>query len=250
MSGLRGRPRIGVTGPDRGGAAAWAFHRLAIARAGGRALWIRPGSDPQRAVDGLVLGGGADVDPGLYGARPEAPTGPQRFRARNLPVYVARRLLGTRRWRRPDPARDALETRSFERARGAGLPVLAVCRGMQLVNVLLGGSLHQDVAGFYTETPSVRSVLAKKPVRVVAGSRLASVVGASPLWVNALHHQALSTLGAGLVPVAFEDNGIVQAIEAEGPLLIGVQWHPEFLPFGPRHQALYRALVNEARARR
>lgn len=254
------RPRIGVTGPDRGGTAAWLFTSLAVTLAGGRPVWITPGR-PRRAggLRGLIIGGGADVDPEHYGQelleiatakRPDEQTWPYLLGLLVQPmVWIVRRFLTAKTKSRGDPARDALEMRLIHEAIRRGLPILGICRGEQLLNVRFGGSLHQDLshAGFYTEDPEVRTVLPRKRVNVPAGSRLAAVLGEHPPRVNALHRQAIDRLGAGLRVAARDRNGIVYAIEHESlPFVVGVQWHPEYLPQSREQRALFRALVREA----
>lgn len=253
------RPVIGITGPDRGGLAAWWLTALAIRRAGGNPRRIRPSRPADvDAIDGLVLGGGADVSPRLYGqtrrSRPTRMTDRSATGWRRLlgvilfPLMFALRRILTTKHGGPAPERDALEHELFDQARERRLPVLGICRGMQLVNVALGGSLHQNLVGFYNEYPAIRSVLPRKRVDVMEATRIAGLLGAGTTWVNALHSQAIDRLAKDLVVGAIEPNGIVQAIERQGgPWLIGVQWHPEYLPQRRRQQALFAALVAEAR---
>jgi len=257
---LRRRSVIGVTGPDRGGAAAWWFTAWAVWRAGGRSLRIRP-SRPRgiEALDGLIIGGGADVGPALYGESRRVGLAQLTDRDRHgwrrwvglvlFPlVWLLRRILGKKRGG-PDPARDALEMSLIEQALDAGLPLLGICRGMQLINVACGGSLHQSLQGYYDEHPQIRSVLPRKQVALREGSRLHSILGCAACRVNALHNQAIDRLGRAMSAVAVEPNGVVQAIERQGdPWVIGVQWHPEYLPQDPRQRALFRALVECAGA--
>jgi putative glutamine amidotransferase len=255
---LSARPVIGVTGPDRGGLAAWWFTALAVRRAGGRALRIRPGRPASvEAVDGLIIGGGADVSPRLYGQRRQPR--PHRMTDRGasgwrralglllFPLMALLRRLLTTKHGGPDHARDELEHELIDRARKRGLPMLGICRGMQLINVALGGSLHQHLSGFYDEYPAIRSVLPRKRVAIEEGTRLAGLLGPGNCWVNALHSQAIDALAVELAVSAVEDNGIVQAVESRGgSWLIGVQWHPEYLPQRRRQQALFRDLVQAA----
>lgn len=254
------RPVIGVTGPDRGGLAAWWFSALAVRRAGGRALRIRPSRPADIAqLDGLLLGGGADVSPRLYGqrkqARPQSMTDRSARGWRRLiglvlfPLVAGLRRLLTTKHSGPDHGRDRLEYGLVGQALERRLPVLGICRGMQLINVSLGGSLHQHLHGFYEEYPAIRSVLPRKRVRIEAGTRIADLLGAGDCLVNALHSQAIDELADSLTVGASESNGIVQAIEGrDGSWLIGVQWHPEYLPQRRRQQALFRALVEAAQA--
>jgi putative glutamine amidotransferase len=256
------RPIIGVTGPDRGGAAAWYFTRFAVWLAGGHAVRITP-RRPRDAdtLDGLIVGGGADVDPTLYGQdhQPIAP-GPRRPDEPWL-LYVlewvvfpltwlARRLAGLFACGGMDAARDALEMRLIDQAVRRHLPVLGICRGEQLLNVYFGGSLHQSLAGagLYVEDPETRTILPYKHVNVAVGTRLAQLLGPEPTRVNALHRQGVDRLGAGLRVAARDRNGIVQAVEHETlPFVLGVQWHPEYLPQLLEQRALFEALVREAK---
>jgi putative glutamine amidotransferase len=251
---VNARPIIGVTGPDRGGLAAWLCTALAVRRAGGRPVRIRPGKPlASDRLQGLIIGGGADVSPRLYGQdhrrgprlTDRSAYGPRRLLGLVLFPLVAllRRLLTTKTGG-PDSRRDDMEKALIEHALERDLPVLGICRGMQLINVVLGGSLHQHLTGFYDEYPAVRSVLPRKRVDIHPQTRIASILGAGETFVNALHSQAINRLAEELVVAASEGNGIIQAVERPTPpILIGVQWHPEYLPQRPRQQALFRALV-------
>lgn len=252
------RPVIGVTGPDKGGLSAWIFTARAVRRAGAKPVRIRPnrprGLDE---IDGLIIGGGADVSPALYGQRrlphlDELKDRGSRGLRRVLGiilyplVFIVRRLLTTRT-SGLSTERDELEKALINEAIERRLPMMGICRGMQLINVACGGTLHQDIEGFYEEYPAVRSVLARKKIRVAAHSHLAAVLDRTELFVNALHSQAIDRLGEGLRVCATEPNGVIQAIErSAGPMLLGLQWHPEYLPHHARQRALFEALVRAA----
>ncbi len=216
----RGRPLVGVTASVHGSRIAWWANRLALRRAGAQAVRITALDPfPIERLDGLVVGGGDDIDAALYGGavRPHV---------------------------RIDPERDRLEMRALDRAAACNLPVLGICRGSQMINVHRGGSLHIDIHEVYEEAPRLRTVLPRKRIRIEPDSRLYRIVGITECRVNALHHQAVDRLGEGLRVVARERAGVVQGIEAPAhPFLIGVQWHPEYLVADPRQQALFRALV-------
>jgi putative glutamine amidotransferase len=168
------------------------------------------------------VGGGDDIDAELYG-------------------------LDLRLGLRIDRERDRLEMAQLERAHARGLPILGVCRGAQILNVFRGGTLHPDIYEAYGDLPPQRTVIPRKRVRVVEDSRLYRVMGLESCRVNSLHHQSIDKLGRDLRAVAWDKYGIVQGIDCEtGQFVIGVQWHPEFVPLNRHHQALYRALVRAA----
>ncbi|HKL52986.1 MAG TPA: gamma-glutamyl-gamma-aminobutyrate hydrolase family protein [Wenzhouxiangellaceae bacterium] len=252
------RPRIGVTGPDRGGAAAWLFSALAVWRAGGRPVRIRPSRKVSiEQLDGLIVGGGADVSPALYGEHRHLPmrelSDPGAFGWRRalgfvlFPLLWLMRRLLTKKHGGLDPARDELEHALIGEAIARSMPMLGICRGMQLINIALDGTLHQSLEGFYDEYPAIRSVLPRKQVELKPGSRLQLILDTREARVNALHRQAIDRLGAGLVAVAREPNGVLQGFEAAGERwLIGVQWHPEYLPQRADQRALFEALVDQA----
>lgn len=174
------------------------------------------------ALHGLLLTGGGDVDPALFGEAPHET------------LYDVA------------PARDALEASALSLALRRRLPVLAVCRGIQVLNVALGGSLHQHIAdavgGAVQHAQTEPRHVATHPVKVLAeGTRLGRIVGAPELAVNSFHHQALRTLGRGLREVAWAPDQVIEAVEHEDPdrFVVAVQWHPEDLV---QHDAAARAL--------
>jgi putative glutamine amidotransferase len=216
-------PLIGVTTSRRGGWRSYLMHRWALARVGARSIRLIPGRPmPQESLHGLIIGGGDDIGAEIYGGTV-------------LPDV------------RIDPERDQLELKLLRAALPAALPVLGICRGSQMINVALGGSLHTDIHEVYELAPRMRTVLPKKTVSIVRGSRLDRILRCNPCRVNALHHQSVDRLGRGLKVVAQDESGIVQAIESEGgPFLIGVQWHPELLVWKAPQQRLFSALAAAA----
>ncbi|MFF7730253.1 gamma-glutamyl-gamma-aminobutyrate hydrolase family protein [Streptomyces sp. NPDC008001] len=188
--------------------AAYARH---VQRSGGLAVQLPPddpgaAGDMVRRLDGLVLAGGEDLDPGLYGELPHARAGA------------------------PVPERDAWELALLDAALERRVPVLGICRGMQLMNVHAGGALCQhlpDEVGHEDHNPVVGS-FAGHLVEPVPGTRLGSLFP-EPCDVATHHHQSVSRLGDGLVATAHAEDGTIEALERPGDdvFAVGVQWHPE-----------------------
>ena len=217
-------PLIGVTTSRRGGWRSYLMHRLALARVGARSVRLIPGEAlPDEPLQGLVIGGGDDIGAEIYGGKV-------------LPDV------------RIDPERDKLELGLLKAALPAELPILGICRGSQMINVALGGTLHTDIYEVYVQAPKMRTVLPRKTVTVEADSRLNGILRCNPCQVNALHHQSVDRLGRGLRIAARDESGIVQAIEnGSGPFLLGVQWHPELLFWKKPQQRLFAALAAATR---
>lgn len=252
-------PTVGVTGPDKGGWPAWVCTRRALEKLGVRACRITPGRRPDFPLHGLVLGGGADI----LEARGETPSDaalgadsvPERRWVDTItsvvlaPALALLRVLGSQlSGQRSDERRDLLEFELLARAERAGIPVLGICRGAQLMNLARGGSLLFDVQEFYAERPALRTVFPRRRVLVEPASRLGAIVGEREIAVNSLHHHAAGRVPDSLRIVAREATGVVQAIEDPyAPFFVGVQWHPEYLPQMPAQQRLFATLAEEAR---
>jgi putative glutamine amidotransferase len=234
------RPAIGITMSDEDGRLG--FHVLredyvkSVEQAGGLAVLLPPGSAAEAApllarLDGLLLSGGADVDPALYGQAPHPKLG-----------RVVRE-------------RDDFELALCREALQRDVPILAICRGQQVLNVATGGTLVQDipslVAGAVDHDPQAERWDAVHEVELLQGSRLRAILGSERLAVNSFHHQAADALGAGLVASARSiPDRVVEGVEDPSRrFALGVQWHPEAFwrqphAFGP----LFGALVEAARA--
>jgi putative glutamine amidotransferase len=202
----------------------WLFNRLAVWRAGGKAIKVTAKQRPPiETLDGLIIGGGDDIDARLYGGE--------------LSVDV-----------RIDPERDELELDYLASATTRDIPILGVCRGAQILNVFHGGTLHHDIYGAYAGLQRRRTPLPRLPIEIEQDTQLAAILGQDACRVNALHHQSVDRPGKGFLVAARDRDGVVQAICRKGqPLCLGVQWHPEFLVFDSGQQNLFRALVDAAR---
>ena len=196
-----------------------------IERVDGRPLLVPPSEDGVEetlgALDGLLLSGGADVEPGTYGTEPHPAT------------------AGTR------PERDRAELALLEGALARDMPVLAVCRGLQMLNVARGGDLLQhlpDVVG-HEEHRAVPGAFSQHPVRIAHDSWIGTLLG-ERAPVKSHHHQGVGRVGAGLREVAWADDGTIEALEdPERRFALGVLWHPE----AGEDARLFKALVDEAR---
>lgn len=205
-----------------------------LRRAGASVRWIDL-ENPEKAVeeaaacDGLLLPGGADVDPHLYGQEPTEKCG------------------------KPNALRDAAEPLMLRRMLEEKKPVLGICRGMQLINVCFGGTLLQDIS----DTPCCNHARfasrskGEHAVTLTPGSRLHGILGENSL-VNSLHHQVVDQLGQGLTPTALCEDGFVEGIEAtDDSFCLAVQWHPEHMSHRhPSQQSLFNAFTQACREKK
>jgi len=229
------KPRIGITvsltiHDDRAVEALERAYVDAVVRAGGVPL-VLPACDPAEAeavagcLDGLLLSGGGDVDPALYGGSPSP------------------EIKGV------EPDRDAWEVALVKYAVRVGLPVLGTCRGSQVLNVAMGGTLVPHLPELTSNRHCQRDrwSQAVHDVTIQRASRLRAVIGFNVIGVNSLHHQSVDLVGTGLRAVGWAEDGVVEAIEGLGSTpVLGVQWHPELLPGLEGHSALFAWLIGEA----
>lgn len=236
-------PRIGVSGvvrrwQDAHRAAVNAAYVHAIGKAGGVPLILSQIIGAGRAAraldgcDGLVLTGGEDVDPALYAATPSPALGPV------------------------DRERDEFELALFRAARERGLPVLGICRGIQVINVAMGGTLWQDLPsehrGAVNHDPGGPRDVRTHAVTLAAGSRAAEAIGAVAIAPNSFHHQGVRDLAPGLVASGWAEDGLIEAVETgeDDGWLLAVQWHPEEMhaDADAPERGLFTALVAAAAA--
>lgn len=219
------RPLIGVTTSRRSGWRVFPLVALNVWLAGGRAVrWGANRPADIEAADGIIIGGGDDISPSLYGGS----------------LGLSARL---------DPARDAFESQLAKHALSKDVPVLGICRGAQMLNIALGGDLDQTAWDSFPEAQKITTILPKRRVCVLEDTHLNRIAGSAPMKVNALHTQAVRKLGRGLRVAARDEYGMIQAVErTRDPFALGVQWHPEHLFYAHRQRAIFRALVTAARA--
>ncbi|MFZ7093890.1 gamma-glutamyl-gamma-aminobutyrate hydrolase family protein [Primorskyibacter sp. 2E233] len=220
------RPRIGVTTSGRSGWRIFPIVNLNLWLAGGRGVrWGAGRPADLDDVDGIIIGGGDDIAPELYGGK--------------LGISV-----------RLDRDRDSFERDLAETAIQQGIPVLGICRGAQMLNVALGGTLDQTAWQTFGQQEIIKTILPRRAIDITQGSVLERIVGPEEMTVNALHTQAIDKLGKGLSVVARDKAGMPQAVEcSRDPFALGVQWHPEHLFYARRQRAIFRALVSAAAER-
>jgi putative glutamine amidotransferase len=219
------RPKIGITVQPRRGLEYYAPYRRAVTAAGAEPVDLVPGTRALPDVDGLLLPGGWDVDPSFYGERRDEKLG------------------------ETDPELDETELALFGQAREREIPVLGICRGQQVINVAMGGSLVQHLEGHEVRSLG-RSHLAHT-IDVDPTSELGQAAGEHKVRVNSLHHQAIKRLGAGLQQSASGEDGTVEGVESNDGLIVAVQCHPEELTTDlPWARKLFERFVARARGRR
>lgn len=219
------RPKIGITTSPRRGAEVYAPYRRAVQAAGGDPVDLPPGTAAIEGLDGLVLPGGWDVDPALYGEPPDARVGD-----------IDREL-------------DDTELRLFHQARERQIPILGICRGQQVINVAMGGTLVQHLDDHDARAIG-RSHLAHS-IEVDPTSELGRAAGEHRIRVNSLHHQAVKDVAPGLQQTARGEDGTVEGLETDDGLIVAVQCHPEELAADlPWASKLFERFVARARGRR
>jgi putative glutamine amidotransferase len=219
------KTKIGITVHPRRGLEYFEPYRRAVIAAGAEPVDLVPGTKALPAVDGLLLPGGWDVDPSFYGE------------SRHDRVQET------------DPELDATELSLFRQAREREIPVLGICRGQQVINVGMGGTLVQHLEGHEVRELG-RSHLAHA-IEVDPSSELGRAAGDHKLRVNSLHHQAIKRLGEGLQQSARGEDGTVEGVETDDGLIVAVQCHPEELTGDmPWARNLFERFVARARGHR
>lgn len=227
-SNRKQKPKIAITTSDTGNKTAVLALKLAVRLAGGRPVVISP-SNPRNSVDdlqGFILSGGADIDPKLYGQEGDG------------------RLMY-------DFERDHMEYNCAAMALSRGIPILGICRGAQMLNVIGGGSLHQNLSeaygGFLPTSSLLAKVAERRSIKLADNGTIPAVFcWKDKLWVNSIHKQGIDKVADGYRAVAFDELGIIQAIESKDPLhfAVGVQWHPEFMLYSSQQRQLFSTFID------
>ena len=214
----KNKPLVAVTGPSKKLKFGWWATRFVLWLLGLRAYYLCPGKEHiQPGTRGVIIGGGDDIEPEHYGITGDAGT-----------TY--------------DRKRDALEMAIIKKALEKHIPLVGICRGAQLINVVLGGNLYQDLRPLRKLTPNRNSIFPIKYVDLDEKSQLAKIFSCTTFRINSLHNQAVNQVADELHAVGQDRDGFIQAIEGE-PFIIGVQWHPEYMPYSALQRRLFSAFA-------
>lgn len=233
-------PVVLVTGPDKRFKFGWWVSQLLLKKYGLEPKYVTASTgNKYKNVDGVVIGGGDDIEPSHYG------------------------LVGDDTGSY-DKARDRMELDVASKALAADVPILGICRGAQLLNIALGGNLHADIRTLRRKTPKRNSILPAKLAYLLKMDAAKYLISASHflqekaepvsdeieckhqkmhIRINQLHHQAIDKLGLGLKVIAKDDDGFIQAVAekgAAGGSILGVQWHPEYMPYSKVQRGIFK----------
>lgn len=243
------KPRIAITGPNSGGTTAWLFTALNVKMAGGNPVRITPVSfDGNLEFDGVIIGGGSDIHPTNIVEEP-LPSVQRSLKVKikeaiKYPMEFINRFSQTEY----DEERDELEQQFIDYALNNNKPLLGICRGHQLLNSALGGTMYTSTLPLLKGKARIRSPFPRKKVIYVKDdSLIGEIAGDDPIKVNAIHSQAVAKSGEDLHVTAKEKAGINQVIESENSnKVLGVQWHPEYLFYMRAHRNIFKWIIREA----
>lgn len=219
------RPLIGVTLPDKGNFFASIFIKFNLFLQGAKTTFLRPSKKNIDFIklDGLILSGGSDIDPTLYGANKNA---------HNTPL---------------DKTRDSFELKALDQAYQKKLPILGICRGAQLINIYFKGDLYPTILDLDEYLIHENSIFPIKNIVIKKFSELFSIVKQTPIMGNSIHNQAIKKVGKDLKVVATHEK-IIEAIEKKDyPFLLGVQWHPEYLFYLKEDRKIFKEFVQASK---
>lgn len=225
------KPIIGITKPEsKRMNLSFMVHWIALWLAGGRPKISSYDEEvTHQQFDALMLGGGTDIFPGLFFKDPKE-------------NYTY------------DKKRDDLEIRLLKKAHNEDLPVIAICRGSQLMNVVNGGTVHMDISTTFKKANYPQNILGylffRKKIFIDPGSMLHKIAGDTELMVNSIHRQSIDKVGEGLVVTSREPNGIIQSVEKPGHIFyMGVQFHPERLIYKKVFRRLFKTFIEAAKTK-
>ena len=221
------RPRVVVTGNARRWSPSWWCTQLTLRLLGARAIRVSTRHRVSRnaEVDALIIGGGDDISPNHYG-QPAKPDGDY------------------------DPARDALEIEWIQWALKTNTPMLGICRGAQLINVVLGGELNQNIRSLRKRTYNRPGLLPTKQVWLDTRSTVRAATRKGKLRVNSLHYQVVTRPGEGMRAAGWDLDEFIQATEHSTRAIMGVQWHPEYLFYLSSERRIFAWLLDCVSARK
>ena len=243
-------PKIAITGPNQSGTIAWLFTAINVRIAGGKPVRVTPDTfDGVLDYDGVIIGGGSDIHPEHYIKAKVAPVNRTLWVKLKECLLYPMELLNHFSSSGHDKERDDMEIKFIHYALDNNLPILGICRGHQLLNAELGGSMYESTLPLLKKDARIRSPFPRKTVYYITDDSLISkITGDDPLKVNAIHSQAVAEPADELKVTAKEKAGINQVIESKNnDRLLGVQWHPEYLFYMKAHRKIFRWLVGEAK---
>lgn len=219
------KPLVGICLPDEGNFFAYLFIKLNLKLQGAYSIRLRPSKNNIKfqRIDGLILSGGSDIDPTLYGANKDA---------HNTPL---------------DTKRDTFELEMIDKAYKKKIPILGICRGAQLINIYFNGTLYPTILALDEYIIHKNSIFPIKTIWIKKLSQLFSITKKKEIVVNSIHNQAINEVGKDLKVTACHDK-IIESIEKEDyPFLLGVQWHPEYLIYLKEHRVIFEKFIEFCR---
>jgi putative glutamine amidotransferase len=244
------KPKIAITGPNLSGFTAWFFTALNIRIAGGKPIRVTPESfDGVFDYDGIIIGGGSDIHPEHFIKEDSIPVKRSLWLKLKECLLYPMELMSRLSSSEYDKNRDDMEIKFIHYALDNNLPILGICRGHQLLNAELGGTMYESTLPLLENAPRIRSPFPRKTVLYTTSDSLISrIAGEDPLKVNAIHSQAVAQPAEDLKVTAKEEAGINQVIESKNSdKVLGVQWHPEYLFYMKAHRKIFSWLIQEAK---